>query len=280
MKQIQLQERDQIVSLESKKEILLSIMDSIHSFCVSKGIKYSLMYGSLLGAVRHGGFIPWDDDIDIVMNRNDYERFIAEYPLSQNNYPLINYKTNKAFHLPFSKVFDKQTVLIENVWNPVPIGACVDVFPMDFCGNTAKECAAIDRKCRLYRIINSVQSTKLSGKRFFLKNLIILASRLISRRFLNKRIDHLAKTIRDDSDYSAVLVLMTYKDKEFLKTEKLIDFIPMDFEGHKYLGFKNYDYVLSALYSDYMKLPPVAERKTHHDCILFWRNKDERQSNF
>ena len=69
------------IDLEEKKKIQLEILDSIHSFCLHNDIKYSLGYGSLLGAVRHGGFIPWDDDIDIIMLRDDYTRFESLFPL-------------------------------------------------------------------------------------------------------------------------------------------------------------------------------------------------------
>ncbi len=94
------------------KRIQLDILRNVHKFCLEHNINYSLAYGTLLGAVRHKGFIPWDDDIDIMMLRNDYDRFIKEYPES-DEYGLCCFEKDTNYPYSFAKVQDKKTSLIE-----------------------------------------------------------------------------------------------------------------------------------------------------------------------
>jgi len=103
------------LDIEALKKVELDILSFIHDFCEKNDIKYSLCGGTLLGAVRHKGFIPWDDDIDIFMLRDQYEKFIS---LMENNdddtFKLITYKNSKNYNLLFAKVVDKRTILIED----------------------------------------------------------------------------------------------------------------------------------------------------------------------
>ena len=101
------------LGIDKLKQIQLDMLKDIHTFCVEHEIRYSLAFGTLLGAVRHKGYIPWDDDIDIMMPREDYNRFIRSY--GNQTYKIADMSVNPNYGLPFAKVEDVLTVIEENV---------------------------------------------------------------------------------------------------------------------------------------------------------------------
>ena len=132
------------MTLNDIKKVSLDILISIHEYCKANGIKYSLGYGTMLGAVRHKGFIPWDDDIDILMMREDYDRFLSGY--KDSKFEVIDHKREKKYILPYAKVVDKNTVLF-NSWMPdLKLGVSVDVFPVDYVGKDMDEAEKLYNK--------------------------------------------------------------------------------------------------------------------------------------
>ena len=110
------------------KSLQMEILCSIHNFCVNNNIRYSLAYGTLLGAIRHKGYIPWDDDVDILMPRPDYEKFLKLYPGYNKNHTVQTYINDDSYYLAFAKVYDNRTELIVF---PTRTGVFVDIFPVD-----------------------------------------------------------------------------------------------------------------------------------------------------
>ena len=116
------------IGLKELRDLQLDILQNVHDFCVAHGIHYSLAYGTLLGAIRHKGYIPWDDDIDIAMLRPDYEKFMREY--KDEVYRFCECRLDKDIHIGFGKVEDTRTIIIE-AGNTKNLGVTIDVFPID-----------------------------------------------------------------------------------------------------------------------------------------------------
>ena len=124
----------EITSLDELKKIELEIMKKIHEFCVENKITYYLAYGTLIGAIRHKGFIPWDDDIDILMKREDYNRFLELFPewCKDKNLSIANPWTKPYYGRPMTKVYDNRTFLTEpDFRSDDPYGVFVDIWILD-----------------------------------------------------------------------------------------------------------------------------------------------------
>ena len=122
------------LGLKDIQRVSLDILKDVHAFCISNGINYSLAYGTMLGAVRHKGFIPWDDDIDIIMPRPDYERFKKSFKSSKGNVLV----TEDESYIAFSRVCDTQRTMTGKSlwpWSKKELGLWIDIFPLDAVEN-------------------------------------------------------------------------------------------------------------------------------------------------
>lgn len=132
----------QIKDIEEIKKIQLEILKYVDQFCSQNNIKYALGYGTLIGAVRHKGFIPWDDDIDIIMRRNDYNRFIELFSKETGRYKVWSHNLQTDYPIPYAKVTDEKTLKLEGTNYYVERGVDIDVFPLDDLPNDEK---AVDK---------------------------------------------------------------------------------------------------------------------------------------
>lgn len=267
------------ITLKEMQEIELDIMKDVHQFCEENDIRYYLAGGTLLGAIRHKGFIPWDDDIDIAMPRPDYEKFVSKYK-SKNKYYKISSIENNPNHLfTFAKIYDTRTIKIEEnlVYGKDNIGGVeIDIFPVD----GIPENINISNKYfvnfkRLYTLY-SVASCKFVKSKNKLKILLRIAltipCKLIGTKRFIEYINNKAKKIDfDESEFVACIVAPFYGNRERVLKASYIDKIKVEFEGQYFYGPKGYDEYLSSLYGDYMKLPPEKERVTHHQCKVYWK---------
>ena len=253
-----------------KKDILkklqlteLDILKEIDRICKKYDIKYFLMYGTLLGAVRHKGFIPWDDDIDIGMLQEDYSKFIKVAPKElKDKFHLDAIETNSKYYLPFIKVRNKLTKFEESstVNYNGEKGIWVDIFPFYYTSyNNANRIIKFKAKvlCFLYGCL--VEKSFKNGKGSFLLKFIV---KFASNKFLLTLIKLISFKKRKTDNiifygFEGVDASIVYSKEDF------IPFDYLDFEDNKFPIPKNYDNVLSKLYGDYMKLPPVDKRITH-----------------
>ena len=264
----------EVTDIREIQQMELGIMEYIHEICQKIGVKYFLAYGSLIGAVRHKGFIPWDDDMDICMLREDYEK-LQDYLISNpdERYEVMSYKNNLNYVYPFMKVQDNQTYLLEeDVRIDSNMGIYVDIFPVD---GYEDDSVFKDKMTRLIkkRQLSCYTFKGITNTKSLLNSLIRYIS-VIVFYFTNTNkyiggIDELAKSRKVD-DYELVDYLI-YKDmhKPVWKREWLEQTIMGVFEGKEFMIPKNYHEILTSDYGDYMQLPPVELRFSHHDFQLW-----------
>lgn len=249
------------------KEIDLKILLYFDSFCKKNKLRYYLSGGTLLGAIRHKGFIPWDDDIDVCMPRDDYEKLIKIY--NNNGRFFLMSKEKNGYVLPISKIIDKKTK-IKNKFLPESIGNSlwIDIIPIDGLPENTKTICKIYKKISLYRLLLMLSliknySSKNSFKKFF-KVIIIYFSKLIGSKYWSDKIDNISRIYKyNSSKYVGAVGWGLYGIGECMKKSEFEKVVYVEFEGYKFPTFSCWDSYLKGLYKNYMELPPIEKRKTH-----------------
>lgn len=257
------------LSLEELKNVELKLLKSIDSFCNTNGVKYFIHAGSLLGAVRHKGFIPWDDDIDISMSRVDYNRF-KELTLDANcPFGFNCFERDEKYPYVFGKIYDKETLLIENDREGNPIGVYIDVFPLDLLPNDKDKAVSFVKKCHTLTWIQMMASDKKirrakTFKRQIIKVFLSPISKIIGYRYLTSKLNKKVQKYNNiQTQYISNLVSPNYMHVYEKKWFDSVVRIP--FESIEVNAPCGYLELLKNMYGDYMKLPPVEKQKTHHD---------------
>ena len=257
------------ITMEELRAIQLDILDKIHAFCTERGIRYSLGGGTLLGAVRHKGYIPWDDDIDIMLPRPDYDRFLKEFEGKYIELNLQHYENDITCCIPFAKVYDNRTVLIEKVQKS---GIYIDVFPIDGLPEESR----IHEYLTLYR--------KYLHKIYFMTPFYLITGSLknrikyyIKKVFFPPRQKYIAefysflKSFNFEKSVNAGAICGVYAEKELMARDTFESYITVEFEGRHYMAIRDYDAYLTKHYGDYMQLPPKEKQVSHHVFTAYWK---------
>ncbi|CDC95153.1 licD family protein [Roseburia sp. CAG:380] len=256
--------------LQIIKSAELRIVNEINQICLRNNIKYSMIGGTLIGAVRHHGFIPWDDDIDLMMERSEYKRFlnIAEKELSEEFY-IADYEHTPSIGEPFTKIMMKNTVMKESFTGSsnAPAGIFVDIFPVDNAPQS-KLFKTIQRyKNYILRKKILIKSNYCFGKTGVKKFIYDTLERLtfesksdLVRKYRNNQIKY---NYRNTTEYVSLCGAYDY-NRETLPKRWLSEYTFLEFEGQKLMAFKEYDKILRHYFGDYMKLPPENERICRH----------------
>lgn len=266
------------INLKEQKGILINILKNIDEFCEENNIKYYLTGGTLLGAIRHNGFIPWDDDIDIAMFRDDYEKFVKLYKENED-FKLLHYSTEPQYYYQFSKVIAKKTILIEeNLMPNMNLGAYIDVFPIDFGGNDIEKAYKINSVLlRPWKLLNTIKLMDEKKKRNIFKQSIVKTAKIITHpiswNFVVKKIDEVSQKYNNikNSKYCGVFSVLTYGKKEIMETVWYKERIKHNFENELFYIPKEYEKILQHFYGDYMKMPPEDKRISHHNYKIYWK---------
>lgn len=267
------------IGLKEIQQLELEIMKDVHRFCKENNIKYYLSGGTLLGAIRHKGFIPWDDDIDIIMPRPDYERFIKEYKSKKPYYTLTCIQNNSQHLFTFAKLFDSRTIKIEkglDYSNANRGGVEIDIFPMDgLPKDENKSDRYFKNQKNIFRCYSLAVGELKNSKNIFkkiLKYIPLKVCKFIGKEYFINLINNRAKKYNfNDSEYVACSIVPYYGNKERILKEDYINQIEVEFESEVFYAPKGYHKYLSNLYGNYMELPPKEKRVTHHQCDIYWK---------
>lgn len=263
----------------------VEILKDVDVFCKENNITYFISYGTALGAVRHGGFIPWDDDIDICMPRKDYERFemLAKKGMG-DKYDILNITDTPGYISAFVKVSKKGTRFVEatNTNEEYEQGIFMDVFPYDYASSNEEErkkdfqkAWILARICMLCEIGDPIIPQNIVGLKrtiaqigckavhIFLK-LIGLDKKKVYKKYL--------KHVTKYNDVEGMVYMADYSEiipeRTTMKEEELFPVCSIEFEGMTFECPKNIDSYLKKVYGNYMKLPSVEERHNHMAKLL------------
>lgn len=254
------------------RELQMQVLDYVDSFCMSKGIQYSISGGTLLGAIRHRGYIPWDDDIDIQMKRSEYEKFCALWCREDNHpYDLICIEAGKNKGYPFGKISIPGTVAL--VGGVERTGVYIDVFPVDKVLDEKDFRKRHKRVLRLYKLqmLHFAWQKSRHSHVPFTKRIVLAAGRFISRERLAVKIDSLAKARQNQTCPFYFEMVAGTICKEPILASVFEDYIRIPFEDREYQAVAMYDSYLTATFGDYMQLPPVEKRVGHRDNCYYWK---------
>lgn len=259
------------ISKEACQKELLEISKMFHQICVDQGIPYYMIGGTMLGAVRHKGFIPWDDDIDFAVKREYYDKLVqildSHLP---NKYRVLTY-INLPYPFEYLKI-ELQDSLVDDPERANikggEIGISIDVFPLDNCSNSVQEVIGVIKKKHLF--------DRLSFAKYFNMSQCPLHKRLIQMMvklfFYNKdkyywmnRYFKLLKELHNTGTGALINFASRYHEKEIIQESIWGTPVLYDFEDTKFFGVENYDLYLKHLFGEYMILPPVEKRHIHGD---------------
>lgn len=258
----------QKISIEEQHTRLLEIAKLFDGICTKHNIPYYMLGGTMLGAIRHKGFIPWDDDMDFGVPRPYYKNLVAllekELP---TRYRCCSYENDDNVFSPFFKIEDRETVIYDNRI-PLPLemqmGINIDVFPLDYCNYNSPQAKRVTKLCNVYSAV-FVDSYDGSRWKNYIKKCLRFMMPYNKKSFLRK-MDTMLESIGSDGRLLAN-VYGRWREKEWIPIEWYGENVRYRFESIFLCGLKEYDRYLKKLYKDYMKLPPEECRIPHADNI-------------
>lgn len=264
------------LDLQDIQTIELNMLVMFDRFCKKNNIEYSLAGGTLLGAIRHRGFIPWDDDIDVCIDRNSYSKLLnlKESLKNELNFILQGYLNVKVENAPFVKLVD--TTLISKS-NSEFFDSClgIDIFPVDGLPDSNDELVGLYQKAkRLRRPISFACAAPTEEMSLWKKIIFGITPRFLRRCIIciqSKRLNRLNHSYRYGATrYVGVLGWGQYGIGERIEFAEFNHKVFVEFEGYSFLAMGCWDMYLKGLYGNYMKLPPTDQRKGHQSSV--WRN--------
>ena len=243
------------LELQEIKTIEIDILKAFVEFCDKNNLKYYISYGTLLGAVRHKGFIPWDDDIDVLMTRDDYNKFVDMMKKqSINNEIDFICVQNDTWYEPIGKLINNKTYV--DCDKKYRCGVWIDIFPIDnYCEKTFR----LNKFLRNVLISKETKKINFKNKKDYVKLFLKLLFLWVSKLKIAKYIDKRTLEISESGEYGQMTFAI--KPIKIYKENLKGDYI--DFEGMLLRTLYNYKDFLNRTYGDYMFLPPENKRKNH-----------------
>ncbi len=268
------------LTMKEVQQVSLEILHQVAEVCEAHNWRYSLVYGTLIGAIRHQGYIPWDDDVDIMMPRKDYDVFLnymhehrAEYP----NLKVFDPKSCKDYPYMIARVSDERYGIKMENEKPYGMGVFIDIYPYDGLGNTKQEAVSFGRKGDLLSSLcyqatreHFAMETTTTALKKALKFPTYLVSKCIGKGYFQKQLAKLEGVKSyDEAQYVGCAVWLSGGEKDIFKREWFDDLVLVPFEQYQFRVPKAYDAVLRHIYGDYMQLPPEKDRIGHHYYTVY-----------
>lgn len=259
-----------LISVDEMKEIQLQILKHFIDYCNKNSLDYFLCGGTLIGAVRHKGFIPWDDDIDVMMPRESYDRFLKDYKKSE--FELFDCWSRNDYYYPFAKLADPKTQLKEKTNVETNFGVYIDIFPVDILPSGNLACKTMYIK-RTILDLKMTSKTAINKPRSFPKQLILNILRGVYKKEnivgIVRQIDTLSKRYKGRLTSHTGRVAWGYGMREIMPSEVYKDYELCQFQNLMCRIPKGYDRLLKSMYGDYMRLPPKEEQINRHDVEIY-----------
>lgn len=259
--------------LDKLHETLVEILDYVVDICEKNGFQYCLLYGTALGAHRHRGFIPWDDDLDIGMPRKDYEKFIDYMKKNPSKLFSLQDESNEInWFLTFCKVRKNNTVFIETMSDGLYSnnGLYIDVFPLDYIDKNSGVFSWKRKYINYFKHVLKIQACpklfleKEGRIKYIIDRILSFPAYLFSNKKLINYVNHLMISKMDESEMSFVVQYDESSQAAVMEKEIYLPFKKCEFEGKYYNVPNNIQEYLKRQYGDnYMQLPPVEQRMTH-----------------
>lgn len=277
------------IELEEIKRLQLDMLIYLDQICKENNIKYNIACGTLLGAVKYKKFIPWDDDIDVVLFRDEYMKLIEVLKDKDGKYKMFSIYNIKDYYYPFAKLIDTRTILNENAKKIKDYGVYIDIFPYDAYENDkdvetqAKSIKFIrNMMVRRYRIKECVREdfdylafykrkVKFKKLKSFIYMSIDFLTLPLGYKFWVKLFDKKVSKIKIEDAIYVGDRAGEFEQKEYFKKEELLKQSLYEFEGLKFPSFENYDMYLKTCYGDYKKEPSEEQKKSHHIFTAYWK---------
>lgn len=263
------------ISQQESRWIMLDILSAIADICGECGVPYYLAGGTLLGAVRHQGFIPWDDDIDIFLRHQDYPQ-VLDALKKQTKYSWLSVldRSIEGYYYPFAKIVDNRTVA-KAIDNLTSHGIWVDVFPLNNVPSDAGKRKGFARSCQFLRAMVLSMTTDFTSLQWSKKGVVKkvlggLAGIIGKQRMAYLTERYMSRYNAEETGY--VCITWTPYGGEYVEWEKTNQLKEYKFEDRTYTSFADYDTYLRRAYGEYMKLPPVEKRRVH-GITAWWKEQ-------
>lgn len=266
------------IELAELKMLQMDVLSAIHRFCIQHDIKYSLACGTMLGCARHKGYIPWDDDMDIYLLRDDYNKLVREFPETYNgHYKLVTLERDTRWNRAYGKAYDDRTVFKESAMGTDALGVNIDVFPIDDVPDVESEWVLYNRKRLLLQYLYEMKVISFRKGRSFVKNAFLGICKFSLFPLTSRRIAIMVQRMAKKNNgrqrkfvYECCQGL--FESRSFPFKKSLFDNLKlMPFEDREFFGFEAYDEYLTNCYGDWRQLPPKEKQISHHVFFAWWK---------